>query len=135
VTRNADAFAAHFSERWDGDVPFPAAHFYYDGVVLLAMGLQYARATTGALPSSAIDLHQIILDLNAPGRDAASWADLGTAMARLGAGQKVRYVGAAAEYDFDQYGAAQYTIMDGWTINGTEFVDLGPVSADCPTVF
>jgi neutral amino acid transport system substrate-binding protein len=134
-TRNADRFAAHFSARWNGDVPFPAAHFYYDGVVLLAMGLQYARATTGGLPSSAITLHQTILDLNASGQEAASWADLGTAMTRLGAGHKVRYVGAAAEYDFDQYGAAQYSIMDGWTIKGTDFIDLGPVSAVCPAVF
>jgi hypothetical protein len=25
--------------------------------------------------------------------------------------------------------------MDGWTIRGTQFVDLGPVSASCPSVF
>ena len=132
TTGNAESFVEHFSHRWSGDVPFPAAHFYYDGVVLLAMGLAYARATGGALPSSAKALQQIILDLNTQDRGTASWRDLPTAMSKLGAGTPLRYVGAAAEYAFDPYGAAQYTLMQAWTIKSGTFVDLGPIPAACP---
>ncbi|WP_438003123.1 hypothetical protein WME89_29865 [Sorangium sp. So ce321] len=58
---NAAAFSGYFSRRWGGEVPFPAAHFYYDGVVLIAMGLAFARATSGATPSSGHELQRIIL--------------------------------------------------------------------------
>ncbi|WP_437580766.1 ABC transporter substrate-binding protein [Sorangium sp. So ce887] len=131
TTGNAAAFIGHFSRRWDGEAPLPAAHFYYDGVVLLAMGLVYAQATTGAIPSSGYELQKIIRELNSPDHDAASWRDMKAAMAKLRAGIPLRYAGAAAEYEFDDYGASKHDFMQRWTIDGDAFVDLTPVPVEC----
>ncbi|WP_437962529.1 ABC transporter substrate-binding protein (plasmid) [Sorangium sp. So ce119] len=131
TTGNAAAFIDHFSRRWGGEAPLPAAHFYYDGVVLIAMGLAYAQATSGTVPSSGHELRKIIRDLNSPDNEAASWRDLSSAMARLRAGIPLRYVGAAAEYEFDGYGASVHHFMQKWTIDGDRFVDLAPVAVTC----
>ncbi|WP_437992825.1 ABC transporter substrate-binding protein [Sorangium sp. So ce145] len=128
---NADAFAYHFSRRWNHEVPFPAAHFYYDGVVLIAMGLVYGYATTGQIITSGLELRQKILELNDPKNDVALWWDLSAAMAKLRAGTPLRYIGAAAEYEFDTYGASQNHIMQKWTIQGDQFVDGDPFDAKC----
>ncbi len=116
TTENAAAFIEHFSSGRDGEVPFPAAHFYYDGVVLIAMGLVYAKATRGEIPSSGYELKQIIRELNSPAHESASWRDLKTAMAKLRAGIPLRYIGAAAEYEFDERGANWHHFMQTWTI-------------------
>ncbi|WP_437984963.1 ABC transporter substrate-binding protein [Sorangium sp. So ce117] len=128
---NTTAFTYHFSRRWNREVPFPAAHFYYDGVVLIAMGLVYGYATTGQIITSGHELRQKILELNDPKNDVALWWDLSTAMARLRAGTPLRYIGAAAEYEFDSYGASQNHIMQTWTIEGDKFRDLDPFDAKC----
>ncbi|WP_434042729.1 MULTISPECIES: ABC transporter substrate-binding protein [Sorangium] len=131
TTGNAAAFIGHFSTFWGGEAPLPAAHFYYDGVVLVAMGLAYAQAKSGAIPTSGHDLHEIIRDLNDPAHEAASWRDLPAAMAKLRAGTPLRYVGAAAEYQFDGYGANRHYFMQQWTVEGDSFVDLDPVPVSC----
>ncbi|XXY51691.1 ABC transporter substrate-binding protein [Sorangium sp. So ce269] len=133
ATGNAAAFIDHFSRRWDGEAPLPAAHFYYDGVVLIAMGLVYAQATRGAIPLSGNDLQEIVHELNSPENETASWRDMEAAMAKLRAGIPLRYVGAAAEYEFDEYGANIHHFMQRWTIEGDAFVDLSPVSTACNT--
>ncbi|KYF83727.1 branched-chain amino acid ABC transporter substrate-binding protein [Sorangium cellulosum] len=131
ATGNADAFIGHFSSGWDGEAPLPAAHFYYDGVVLIAMGLVYAQAKTGEIPTSGHELHKIIRELNDPAHEAASWRDLPAAMTKLRAGIPLRYVGAAAEYEFDRYGANRHYFMQLWTVDGDAFVDLDPVPVGC----
>ncbi|XXT21786.1 ABC transporter substrate-binding protein [Sorangium sp. So ce429] len=131
TTGNADAFIGHFSRRWSGEAPLPAANFYYDGVVLIAMGLVYAEAKSGTIPSSGHELQKIIRELNSPDNQAASWRDMRTAMASLRAGVPLRYVGAAAEYEFDEYGANKHYFMQKWTISGDAFVDIAPVSVSC----
>ncbi|WP_437930495.1 ABC transporter substrate-binding protein [Sorangium sp. So ce291] len=133
TTENASAFIERFSSRWNGEAPFPAAHFYYDGVVLIAMGLVYAQATSGAIPSSGHALQTIIRELNNPENDVASWRDLKSAMAGLRAGIPLRYAGAAAEYEFDRYGASKHYFMQKWTIDSETFVDLAPVPVTCET--
>ncbi|XYI01376.1 ABC transporter substrate-binding protein [Sorangium sp. So ce1128] len=130
-TENAAAFVRRFSSRWNGEAPFPAAHFYYDGVVLIAMGLVYAQATSGSIPSSGHALQTIIRELNNPDHDVASWRDLRSAMASLRAGIPLRYAGAAAEYEFDRYGASKHYFMQKWTIDSETFVDLPPVPVTC----
>ncbi|XXY45923.1 ABC transporter substrate-binding protein [Sorangium sp. So ce269] len=131
TTGNAAAFAGHFSSSWDGEAPLPAAHFYYDGVVLIAMGLAYAQAKSGEVPTSGHELHEIIRELNDPAHEAASWRDLPAAMTKLRAGIPLRYVGAAAEYEFDDYGANRHHFMQLWTVDGDALVDLAPVAVSC----
>ncbi|WP_437758859.1 ABC transporter substrate-binding protein [Sorangium sp. So ce1389] len=133
TTGNASAFIERFSSRWSGEAPFPAAHFYYDGVVLTAMGLVYAQAKSGSLPSSGHELQTIIRELNNPANDVASWRDLKSAMTSLRAGVPLRYAGAAAEYEFDRYGASKHYFMQKWTIDSETFVDLAPVPVTCET--
>ncbi|AUX20714.1 branched-chain amino acid ABC transporter substrate-binding protein [Sorangium cellulosum] len=132
ATGNAAAFIRRFSRRWSGEVPFPAAHFYYDGVVLIAMGLVYAQATSGDIPTSGRALQEIIRELSSPDHEVASWRDLKTAMERLRAGTPLRYVGAAAEYELDEYGASKHHFLQEWTIDGDAFVDLAPIAVSCP---
>ena len=127
---NAKRFSAHFAERWGGTEPFPASRLYYDAVVLLAMGMRYAVATTGHIPA-APELHRLILDLNDDDDPPARWTDLKSAFAKLGEGKQLRYVGAGAEYRFDRYGAAQHTVFDTWTVNAQSFVDTGSYYASC----
>ncbi|WP_437757659.1 ABC transporter substrate-binding protein [Sorangium sp. So ce1389] len=131
TTGNAAAFISHFSRRWDDEAPLPTAHFYYDGIVLIAMGLAYAQATSGTIPSSGYELQSIVRELNSPDHEAASWRDLKTAMTKLRAGIPLRYVGAAAEYEFDDYGASTHYFMQRWTIDDDDFVDLAPISLTC----
>ncbi|XXT21017.1 ABC transporter substrate-binding protein [Sorangium sp. So ce429] len=131
TTGNAAAFTGHFSSFWDGEAPLPAAYFYYDGVVLIAMGLAYAHAKSGAIPTSGHELHEIIRELNDPAHEAASWRDLPAAMTKLRAGIPLRYVGAAAEYEFDGYGANRHYFMQLWTVDGDALVDLAPVAVSC----
>ncbi|WP_242515613.1 ABC transporter substrate-binding protein [Sorangium cellulosum] len=131
ATGNAAAFIRHFADHWNGETPFPAAHFYYDGVVLIAMGITYAQATGVTIPPSGRELQNILRELNGPDHEVASWRDLETAMAKLRAGIPVRYAGAAAEYEFDEFGANKHRYMNRWTIDGDTFVDLTPISVTC----
>ncbi|HYQ04674.1 MAG TPA: penicillin-binding protein activator [Polyangiaceae bacterium] len=127
---NAARFSAHFAERWGGTQPFPASHLYYDAVVLLAMGMRYAVATTGKIPA-APELHRLILQLNDDANPPARWYDLDAAFSDLGSGKKLRFIGSGAEYSFDRYGAAQHVVFDTWTVSAQSFVDTGSYYASC----
>jgi neutral amino acid transport system substrate-binding protein len=126
---NAERFADYFAERWGGNRPFPAAHFYYDAVVILAMGLNYARATGAAEPSTA-ELHQAVLDVFAAG-SRANWRDLPKLLDSLSSGRATALVGAAAAYEFDRYGAARHLIFDAWRIADRRFVHERTLQARC----
>ncbi len=126
---NAEAFSQHFADRWDGTKPFPASNLYYDAVVLLALGMQYAYTENDEPTSKKIQ--QAILEMNRPDNDAVSWRDMAEALARAADADEVRYVGAGAEYEFDEYGAAKHSVFDAWTIKGQEFVAKGQYFARC----
>ncbi|HET7541420.1 MAG TPA: ABC transporter substrate-binding protein [Polyangiaceae bacterium] len=127
---NAKRFSAHFAARWGGTEPFPASRLYYDAVLLLAMGMRYAVATSGKIPS-APELHDLIVDLNDGDDPPAHWSDLKSAFSALDEGQQLRLVGAGAEYNFDIYGAAQHVVFDTWTVSGQSFIDTGSYYAKC----
>jgi hypothetical protein len=128
--KNATRFIKHFSERWDGEKPFSASHFYYDAVVLLAQGMQYAIATQGTIPKPAA-LHTVIRTLNQLSNTAAYWYDLDAAMKELAQRKPRRYVGAGAEYEFDDLGAAKHRLFDSWTIRKGAFVEGDTYFSDC----
>lgn len=128
---NAAAFSEHFASRWDQDRPFLASQFYYDAVVLLAMGLQYGLAKEGVIPSTQ-HLQRYIRGMGNANNEQVSWQQLEQAMAELSSGSRVGLAGAAAEYRFDEYGAAKHVVFDTWTANGQSFQDTGTFFADCP---
>jgi neutral amino acid transport system substrate-binding protein len=127
---NATRFSSHFAARWGGTQPFPAARLYYDAIVLLAMGMRYAIATTGTIPS-APQLHRLVLQLNDAENPPAYWYDLKTAFSALAGGNRLRFIGSGAEYSFDRYGAAQHVVFDTWTVAAQSFVDTGSYYASC----
>jgi neutral amino acid transport system substrate-binding protein len=131
IRDNAARFSEHFAARWDGAEAFPASHFYYDAVVLLALGLEYALARDGKLPSPT-RLRAYLRELGESESETGSWTDLGRSLERLRAGTKLRYVGAAAEYRFDEYGEAEHAIFDVWRVSKKSFTESGSLTARCP---
>jgi ABC-type branched-subunit amino acid transport system substrate-binding protein len=127
---NSVAFANHFAEHWRGDRPFPAANFYYDAVVLLALALEQSVVEDGELPSTR-KLRDRIRALGDPDLQPVRWGDLRGPMTEIRLGTPVRYVGAGAEYEFDTYGAAQHVVFDTWMIEADRFVDTGTLRAEC----
>ena len=131
---NASAFAQHFSNHWNGDRPLPAAHFYYDAAVLLALGLSRSLDDSGELPS-AVRVRNSIRDLGGAEDQPVYWGDLSGPLTAVALGTPVHYVGAAAEYEFDRYGAAQHVIFDTWSIQNDGFKDTGSLKAVCNKTF
>ena len=127
---NARAFAEHFAEHWQGDLPFAAASYYYDAMVLLALGLTKGVSDAGTLPGTRA-LHADIRALGAVDAHPVRWDDLRGPLAEVRARSAVHYVGAAAEYEFDVYGAAKHSVFDTWVIDSDGFVDTGTVKAIC----
>lgn len=127
---NARAFADYFAARWGGNRPFPAAHFYYDAVLLLAMGLTYAGAEPGQ-DVTAAELHEAVLALGDATLRRGKWDELSRLLPRLRAGEPMALVGAAATYDFERYGAAKHLIFDSWRIAQGQFVHEGTLQARC----
>jgi hypothetical protein len=87
-------------------------------------------ATAGALPNAKA-LQRIIRTMNQSSHEPGYWYDLPSVWAALQAGRDTRYVGAAAEYNFDQYGAATQAVFDTWTIRDHAFHVTGNYFADC----
>jgi ABC-type branched-subunit amino acid transport system substrate-binding protein len=129
---NADAFADHFASRWDGERPFPAAHFYYDAVVLLAMGLEYARGKGFSSPTAS-ELQSFIVKLS-QASERGAWNDLEASFSKLSQGVAVTYVGAAAIYEFDQYGAATHVLFDSWTIDHFNYESGDTLRSQCAQI-
>lgn len=127
---NSQAFSAHFAGYWQGDRPFPAASYYYDAMILLALGLTKGLSEEGKLPSIRA-LHADIRALGRADAEPVRWNSLRGPLTEVRLGSQVRYVGAAAEYEFDKYGAAQHSLFDTWTIEQDSFVDTGTVKAVC----
>jgi len=131
---NAAAFAEHFADYWQGDRPFPVANFYYDALVLLALALNKGQFEDDTQPGPR-GVHADIRELGSPDAVPVRWNDLRGPFAEVRFGTQVRYIGAAAEYEFDVYGAAQHTVFDTWAIDNDGFVDTGTVKAVCPIKF
>jgi ABC-type branched-subunit amino acid transport system substrate-binding protein len=127
---NADAFRRYYQQRWDGDSPFPQAHFYYDAVVLIAMGLQYAAAQHMPKPR-AYQLQAAVLEMTEQPTKQGRWRDLRSVFATLAEGKPLGYAGAAAEYEFDQFGAAEHVVFNSWHVEEGVFTDDGTFRARC----
>jgi neutral amino acid transport system substrate-binding protein len=128
---NASAFAQHFSDYWQGDRPFPVANYYYDALVLLALALNKGTVEDDTRPGVR-GVHDDIRELGDAEGVPMRWTDLRAPFSEVRLGTQVRYIGAAAEYEFDVYGAAKHTVFDTWAIDKDGFVDTGTVKAVCP---
>jgi len=129
---NADQFRDHFKARWDGEEPFPAAYYYYDAVVLLAMGLEFAAAQ-GDLDPKPSELQGMIVEMTNTALVRGRWNDLGSVFGSLSEGTPVAYVGAASEYQFDTYGAAVHQLFDTWRVKDVDYVAEETLQTRCET--
>jgi len=59
------------------------------------------------------------------------WNDLGTVFQTLSEGTPVGYVGAAAKYEFDEYGAAVHQLFDTWRVKDVEYVAEETLQVRC----
>jgi neutral amino acid transport system substrate-binding protein len=131
---NARAFAAHFADYWQGDQPFAAANYYYDALILLALGLNKGLAEDGELPDVQ-SLHADILDFGDPDVQPVRWNSLREPFTEIRLGTPLRYVGAATEYEFDRYGATHHSVFDHWEVQNDGFVGTGTFEAVCSHTF
>jgi branched-chain amino acid transport system substrate-binding protein len=131
---NAQAFSAHFADYWQGDRPFAAANYYYDALILLALGLNKGLADEGALPDVK-SLHADIRALGDPDAQPVRWNNLREPFTEIRLGTPLRYVGAATEYEFDRYGATHHSVFDHWEVSNDGFVGTGTFEAVCPHTF
>lgn len=131
---NAKTFAAHFADHWEGDQPFAAATYYYDALVLLALGLNKGLSQEGKLPTTQ-QLHEDIRELGDPDAPPVRWNNLREPFAEVRLGTSFRYVGAATEYEFDRYGATHHSVFDHWEVQNDGFVGTGTFEAVCPHTY
>ena len=59
------------------------------------------------------------------------WNELETVFETLAEGTPVRYVGAAAEYEFDQYGAAVHQLFDTWRVKDVSYLAEETLQVRC----
>jgi neutral amino acid transport system substrate-binding protein len=131
---NAAAFAAHFADYWQGDRPFSAANYYYDALILLALGLNKGVTEEGELPDVK-SLHSDIREFGDPDAQPVRWNNLREPFTEIRLGTPLRYVGAATEYEFDRYGATHHSVFDHWEVSNEGFVGTGTFEAVCPHTF
>jgi hypothetical protein len=127
---NADAFRRYYERRWDGDSPFPQAYFYYDAVVLIAMGLEYAAAQGKSHPR-AHELHAAVREMTDQATERGRWKDLRAVFKTLAKGEPLGYAGTAAEYEFDSFGTANHVLFNRWHVEQQVYIDDGTFRAYC----
>jgi len=119
---NAERFRQHFAARWHGERPLQSAHYYYDSVILLALGLQSRLADGDEMPSPR-DLQRAMVAAANPDGERVSWEDAKGAIALAGSPSILNYVGAAGAYEFDRNGRNIRAIVSTWSIQEDHFVD------------
>ena len=115
----ADRFAKYYEDRW-GTAPLLTAHFYYDAVIMLALGLEGAASDGHDDPSPQQLLPYITT--HSEDDDRVAWDSLDEGLDLAGDGRPIHYVGAAGEYEFNRRGQNIRTLVDTWVItDGHQF--------------
>jgi len=112
----AERFARYYAERWEVEDPLNAAHFYYDAVILLALGLERAAADGRAAPRPQ-ELLPYLTGLSG-GEEQVAWDSLDEGLDLARKGTSLQYVGAAGDYTFNQRGHNLRAIVDTWVVDG-----------------
>jgi len=127
----ADRFDRHYAERWDVDDTLPAAHFYYDAVVLLALALEEANAAGNSDPRPQ-ELLPYLTELS-DGIEQVAWDSLDEGLELAKDGVDIHYLGAAGEYSFNRRGHNLRALVDTWVVDGKHrFVDRDSVVCRLP---
>jgi hypothetical protein len=133
---NFDEFSSHFTEFGGNDGPLLASLFYYDAVVLLALGLTAAAADNHPNPTP-IELRSYIRQIAEPPGKTVSWRRIADGLKWASQGQDISYSGAAAQYQFDvrrggaSYGLAQHRLIDIWSIENLNFRYSSTIDINC----
>jgi len=118
----AAEFEAHFSERWSGDAPLAAAHFYYDSVIFLALALEQLAAEGNPDPSPQEIRRKIVALSSATDEAPVLWHTLPEGLALAASGAPIHYVGVAGEYSFNRSGRNGRMLVSSWMIDQQQFM-------------
>src|SRR5690606_15294442 len=112
----AERFARYYADRWTGEEPLRGAHYYYDAVIMLALGLERAAADGLSAPKP-----QELLPYftgHADEDEHIAWDSLDEGLQLARDGSPVDYLGAAGDYEFNARGQNIRAIVDTWVISG-----------------
>ena len=112
-----------FFEAQTGVPPQAGSHYYFDAVVLLALALEEAMATTGQFPTPAV-LKDHMLKVTAVGGTVVAFDQIPLAMSLLATGQPIEYQGAAGFYVLNSLGDSTGNRGTIWQITGSEFASV-----------
>ena len=124
-----NSFETHFAERWHGAKPLPAAHFYYDSVVLLALALESAAAEGVSSPRP----HDVLPYMSAVtqvGGEELGWNRLEHALTQVRRHRPIQFIGVAGEYDFNSRGQNVRSMVTTWVIDEESFTESRSVSCE-----
>ncbi|MFH1811162.1 MAG: ABC transporter substrate-binding protein [Pseudomonadota bacterium] len=116
----AGAFSRVFAERWQGEPPSRAAHFYYDALLLWALARELAGSQHAVVEAAHVveALHQV----STPPGEPVSFRELGRAFDLVRAGQDIDLTGASGAVDLDAYGDVSGDQYEFWTIDQGQVV-------------
>jgi neutral amino acid transport system substrate-binding protein len=125
----AERFSDYFASHWQGRRPLDAGHFYYDGVVMLALALQAAAEAGNAQPTPQ-ELLPFFTGISTGDGEPVRWDSLAHGLELASNGTPIHYEGAAGEYEFNARGQNVRAIVSTWQVNDGGFVESQSVS--CP---
>ena len=118
-----NSFDAYFSSS-TSVAPLPGAHYYYDAVALLALAIAEALAETSSMPDP-VALKPHLLNVSSAGGEVVAFNQISQGLARVKAGQKVQYQGAAGINILDDQGDSTQNQVAIWQIKSTTFEVVG----------
>ena len=131
---NSTRFKKHYQEAWQ-DTPLPTSFFYYDAVMLLALGLQLAFDDGNKTPTP-VELRGYIKEVAESPGVTVKWSEPRKALKTVSSGDGAIYAGAAAEYTFSfrgelDIGEANHSAIDTWAIRNADFLWSDSLSLLC----
>jgi branched-chain amino acid transport system substrate-binding protein len=124
----AATFAAYLESRSTA-LPVAESHYYFDAVALLSLAVAEGIAQSGSIPTpAAIKAH--MLNVTSPEGNQVTFDRLDEGLARLAAGEKVSYRGAAGSYVLSSLGDSTLSRGSIWQVAGNDFVTVGSEQCD-----
>jgi ABC-type branched-subunit amino acid transport system substrate-binding protein len=116
-------YRAHYPAAAPADEPAPYTASQFDAVVLAALAVQKARST-----DDVVKIRQSLVDVSRGGT-AFSPSQIADALAAIGQGVDVDYVGASGPVDFDDAGDVLNDFRV-YTLRAGAFAEIEPIKAD-----
>ena len=112
-----ESFDVVYAKRWNGETPGVESHRYFDAVVAIGLASLVAERELGREPTAEEVAPYVLRVIRGPGT-SVSWHALDRAVALVGEGKPIHYVGAAGRWAVDATGTSDGTaaIFDFWRV-------------------